>query len=395
MEEDKKVELIPDDSAYCLNETAAIRERIQRDLRAVVAGILEEVPRVCPVTAVALAGGFGRGEGGVIMREGRPTPVNDYDITLTIPRSSIFLKRRVRRVLAGLSDRLENQLGIAVDLDARDPKDLASAPNIIVWYEIQAGHRILWGDREAFRPMPPLDPAKIPLWDGTLLLFNRASGLLLAKRMLLENDLGDEAKKNFFVIQLAKAALAWGDCLLIREGRYCASYAERMERAHEISLEDVPHGQEVIRRYKEMLELKVRPDFSPYVSRNLRTWFDESAARHSEFFKWWEEQRFGRKFAGWRDYAESVPVKFGGKGNPCIVFAANFRRLGFPRSLKELRRYFLPMRERVADAMPLLLFEPTAENLARAAKLLRFSPDVPGEAARQALLIRRYFSLWH
>jgi len=386
---------MPDDSAYCLNETAAIRERIQADLRAIVAGILEAVPPVCPVTAIALAGGFGRGEGGVIMREGRPAPVNDYDITLTIPRSSIFLKRRVRPVLAGLSDRLEKQLGIAVDLDARDPKDLAGASNIIIWHEIQAGHRILWGDREAFRPMPPLDPAKIPLWDGTLLLFNRSGGLLLAKRMLLINDFADAGRRMYFVIQLSKAVLAWGDCLLIREGRYCASYAERMERAHELNLSDVPRGQEVIRRYKEMLELKVRPDFSPYVSRNLRTWFDECAARHGEFFKWWEEQRFGRKFADWREYSESVPVKFGGKGNPCMVFAANFRRLGFPRSLKELRRYFLPMRERVADAMPLLLFEPTAENLARAAKLLRFSPSASNDSERQAQLITRYFSLWH
>jgi hypothetical protein len=395
MESDKKVELIPDDSPFCLNETPAIRERIQRDLRTVIAAVLEAVTPVRPVTAIALAGGFGRGEGGVILRNGRPAPVNDYDITLTIPPASVFVKRRVRKVLADLSQRLEKELGIAVDLDARDPKDLARAPNIILWYEIQAGNKILWGDANAFKPMPPLDPAKIPLWDGTLLLFNRASGLLLAKRMLLEKDFGDVEKKTHFVIQLSKAALALGDCLLIREKRYCASYTERMLRAHEVNLADVPNGREIIRQYKEMLELKVRPDFSPYLDRNFKPWFEECAARHNAFFKWWEEKRLGRSFATWHEYAASVPVKFAVSGNRLKIFASNFARFGTPTSIKEFRRYMLPLRERLIDAMPLLLFEPTAANLARAAKILRIAPEAADETALQAQLIKRYSSLWH
>jgi hypothetical protein len=395
MEKETGVKLIPDDLPYCLNETPAIRERIQADLLAVVARILEEVAPVCPVTAVALAGGFGRGEGGVIMRDGQPTPVNDYDITLTIPRSPVFVKRRVRRVLAALSARLEKQLGIAVDLDARDPKDLSSVPNIIIWYEIQAGNKILWGDRNAFRPMPALDATRIPLWDGTLLLFNRAGGLLLAKKMLLEDDFATRERKMYFVIQLSKAALALGDCLLIREGKYCASYVERMNRAHELDIADVPDGQEILRLYKEMLELKVRPVFEPFLERDFGRWFAECAERHNVFFKWWEEKRLGRTFAGWKEYAESVPVKFEREQGRPRAFASNFMRLGPPAGLKELKRYLLPMRERVVDAMPLLLFEPTAENLRKAARILRISPEAADEKALQAQLIKRYFTLWH
>jgi len=395
MESDKRVELIPDDSPYCLNETPAIRERIQADLRTVVAAVLEAVTPVRPVTAIALVGGFGRGEGGIMMREGRPVPVNDYDLVLTVPPSSVPAKRRVRKILAALSAGLEKELGIAVDLDLRDPNDLAGAPNIIAWYEIQAGNKILWGDVNALKPMPPLDPAKIPLWDGTLLLFNRAGGLLIAKRMLLENDFGDAGKKMYIVIQLAKAMLAWGDCLLIREKRYCASYTERMLRAHDVSLADVPDGREIIRLYKEMLELKVRPDFSPYTSRNFKPWLEECAARHGRFFKWWEEKRLGANFATWDDYAKSPPVKFEPGGNRLRFFASNFARLGPPHSIREFRRYLLPMHERLINAIPLLLFEPTAANLVKAAKILRAAPQDEDETALQTQLIRRYVSLWH
>jgi hypothetical protein len=162
-----------------------------------------------------------------------------------------------------------------------------------------------------------------------------------------------------------------------------------MARAHELDIAAVPAGREILKQYKEMLEQKVRPDFSAYINRNFKPWFEEVTARHEVFFKWWEEKRLCRRFAAWTDYAE-VPVKFDASGRCLKFFAANFARMGMPKSLKELKRYMLPLRERCADAMPLLLFEPTESNLARAAKILR----APAPATH-AQLIARYFSLWH
>ena len=392
METKRKATLNSDDSPYCLDETVEIRERIRGDLADIVTGILETVRPVCPVNAVVLVGGFGRGEGGIVTRDGRPRPVNDYDLLVLIPRRSILTKRRIRGVLPGLSARLEEQLGVAVDLDVRDPADLAAAPNIIAWYEVQVGNRIIWGDESALEPMPPMDPCGIPLWDGTLLLFNRAGGLLIARRMLLENKLKSADDRSYLVIQLSKSALALGDCLLIREKRYCASYVERLNRADSLDISNVPDGAEIVAGYKKALAQKVRPDFAPLIERDLQGWFEETVARHASFFKWWEEERWGRSFDTWREYTEAVPIKLGERGSRLKNFAANILRLGPP---VEFRRFMLPLSERIIDAMPLLLFEPTEENLARAAKILRLSSTAADETTLQVQLINHYVSLWH
>ena len=392
MKTTEKISLNTDKSPFCLDETRAIREHICNDLTVVVSGILETVRPFCPVTAIALIGGFGRGEGGVITREGKPRPVNDYDLLVVVPRRSVFIRRRIRRALAALSAQLETQLGVAVDLDMRDPADLAAVPNIIAWYEVQAGNKIIWGDRNALEPMPSMNPRGIPLWDGTLLLFNRAGGLLIARRMLLQNRLESVDDRSYLVIQLSKSALALGDCLLIREGKYCASYVERAKRADSLNVSDLPDGKDIIKQYKAALAQKVRPDFAPLIEKDLRGWFEETVARHAAFFKWWEEQHWGRSFATWREYAEAVPLKLGERGSRLKNCAANILRLG---AAPEPRRYMLPLQERLIDAMPLLLFEPTPDNLARAARILRIPANTTDQTRLQVELINRYVSLWH
>lgn len=391
MENEKKTILKNEHLPFCLDQSAAARERILGDLRAIVTGILEAVRPISPVTAVVLIGGFGRGEGGMMMRDGAPRPVNDYDLMVVIPRRSMPAKRKIRRALAALAVELEKRLHVAVDLDVRDPSDLAAVPNIIAWYEAQAGNRIIWGDDGALSPMPEMDPAAIPPWDGTLLLFNRAGGLLIARRMMLQDRLKSAEDRIYFVIQISKSALALGDCLLIRGKKYHASYVERMRRAEGMDPGDAPDAAETMRRYAEALAQKVRPDFAPLIEKDLRGWFEDTVARHAAFFRWWEEKRLGVSFNTWRDYAGTARVKLGGKGCALKNIAANMLRLG---PSPEFRRYLLPLRERLIDAMPLLLFEPTAENLARAAEILRLRPAVAG-AAIEIELINRYVRLWH
>lgn len=395
MEKPKDVLLNPDARPYCLDETPAMRARIEADLKTIVSRVLETFSQVAVVKSIALVGGFGRGEGGVVIGEGGPRPINDYDILIIIEPASIFTRRKINKRLASLMHELEGALGITVDLDARNPEELARVPNLIVWYEIKEGSRLLWGATNPKDIMPAFDPARLPLVGGTRLLFNRASGLLSVKPFLLRKNFDSPEAKIHFLIQVSKSALALGDCLLLRTGKYCVSYEERARRMNEVNLDGVPDGNTVVAKYKEAVEMKVRPNFEPLMSGNFQEMFDAAVAQHEIFMRWWEEQRLGRKFSSWLEYTKAVPVKLPVSPSKLRTFAGNLKRFGPSLCPAEIRRCTLPLTERLFDAMPLLLFEPTPDNVRRAAKILRFKPSASDATERLAQTIDRYAKLWH
>src|SRR5262249_54493735 len=71
-----------------------------------------------------------------------------------------------------------------------------------------------------------LDAAKIPLPEATRLLFNRCTGLLLAKELLNKRELTPE-DADFVGRNIAKARLALGDAVLAALGKYHWSCLER------------------------------------------------------------------------------------------------------------------------------------------------------------------------
>ena len=211
MMSDTQLQLNQIDTPFTVDDDEAARRRILADLSAIVRRVVPGVRQTARPVAVGLVGGFGRGEGGVLTRDGMPVPVNDYDLVVVIEPASLLAKRKIRRVLHGLSRELEKELGIAVDLDLRDGNDLRRATPTIAWYEVREGHKIIWGDGRALEAVPRIDPARIEMWDGGFLLFNRTSGLLIAKKMLLDGGPKDEREQTHFQVQLSKAALARGE----------------------------------------------------------------------------------------------------------------------------------------------------------------------------------------
>ena len=386
------------DGPFTVDDSADLRATIVADLQAVLDAVIPATREFTAPLAVALVGGFGRGEGGAVLRDGRHAPVNDYDFEIIIAPVGLFKRRALRRRLAALALELQDRLGMQIDLDTRTPAELRAAPPTIAWYEVRHGHKIVWGDERALDNLPDIHPENTDPWDGGFLLFNRSGGLLIAKKRILDDGPQPGREAEHFLIQIAKARMAWGDCVLISQGRYDASYARRIEIAREADFGEVPRAEDVRREYITALETKIRPSFAPMTHNEYAALYYAALPLHEAVMRWFERRRLG-DFANWHQYARPSLHKI--DTPPCRTSAArnwakNLLAFGLPRGDGEMARYGRSLAERCASAMPLLLFGDGARDAAAAAKILRIA-DIPAEIDDAALarIINRCLQLWH
>ncbi len=387
------------DGPFTVADSEELRAGIIADLQTVLEAVIPAVRAFTTPLAVALVGGFGRGEGGAVLRDGRPKPVNDYDFEIIISPVSVLKRRRLRQRLAALALELETKLGMQVDLDTRTPAQLRTVPATTAWYEVQRGHKIIWGDDDALDALPEIRPEQIEVWDGGFLLFNRSGGLLIAKKRLLDGGPRPGRESEHFQIQITKAKQAWGDCLLIALGRYDASYARRIEIAREVDFAGVPHGEEVRQEYIAALEGKIRPVFPEMSHEEYAALYDSTLAIHEDVMRWFERKRLGEKFADWCDYSRPALHKI--DVPPCRTsalrnWAKNLLGFGLPLGAGAISRYGRSVAERCASALPLLLFGDGGRDAADAARILRMK-NIAAEISDAELsrIIGYYLRLWH
>jgi len=181
--------------------------RVQGDLAHALAAVRAADPRL---RALVLTGAFARGEGALV--DGRPQ--NDYDLIalrgLGAPREPY---PRVRR-------RLEQELGVHVDLAPVSAWRLWHVRPTIFWYETALAGRILWGEPDLLDRVPVRRADLVAPSEGLRLLVNRAAGLLLATGMPQPHDVR---------VQSAKALLAALDAQLLAAGAFPPSHRGRWD----------------------------------------------------------------------------------------------------------------------------------------------------------------------
>ncbi|MEE8074180.1 MAG: hypothetical protein V3T60_00985, partial [Candidatus Binatia bacterium] len=153
-----------------------IENRITEDLSKITASVLALAGK--RTSAVILTGGYGRGEGGVSMREGRMSPVNDYDLFIIVDGVAFPLFWHMRSKLRTLSHQLAERIGIGVDLALFRKESLPFLKPTLFWYETKMGHQVLLGNPRVLDAVPTVTPSQIPLAEGARLLLNRGAMLL-------------------------------------------------------------------------------------------------------------------------------------------------------------------------------------------------------------------------
>lgn len=208
-------------------------EALEQHLLNTCIQVAEGVQKIIPagkLEGLLLAGGYGRGEGGVLETPEGHQPYNDMEFYVFLRGSTLLNDRRFKAKLHHLGEQLSIQAGIEVEFKVLSLAHLRRAPVSMFSYDFVVGHRWIIGSDALFQGCEHhQEAADIPLEEATRLLFNRCSGLLFSVERLRREDFTSE-DADFVGRNLAKAQLALGDAILAACGHYHWSCRERHRR---------------------------------------------------------------------------------------------------------------------------------------------------------------------
>ena len=238
---------------YTVLEDKRVDEAVEKDLHYIVERVTGEF---AGTKEVILGGGFGRGEGSVIVAGDNVEVVNDYDIffvfdgEVTAPMLSALSKDIIRKLDIRLLDLMPLR---SVDLPTLEPTQFN--------YDLKYGGVHLWG--ESCLPLvPEFEEGKVKWEAGKLLLNNRLiCALECYSRKFVENGTSEE-ELFFLVNQLGKVVSACVEALLMEKGLYHHSYRRRQE----IFEKEFSHMSSLCELNAIATDFKLRPTRHPQIS---------------------------------------------------------------------------------------------------------------------------------
>lgn len=295
------------------------------------------------LAGLLLVGGYARGEGSVVSKDGRLGPYNDYDLVAFV-RGNV---RSARPALESVAHDCRDHVGVDVDVFPMLEDRVADVPATLFWLDVALGAaEWLVDEGQLARRLPARHVRDVPLEECGRLLSNRAVGLALSN---LEKSDADFRRAR----HAHKAVLACGDSWLIAANRYPGTLALR--RAELERLADAPNvGPELVDAYVQAVRFRARPDAWVRDAVDLPAWYERTrrlvASHHLRFEHW----RLGAPrsvvdLACWsgRLYATLPDARLG----PLVsAVKLSVQRYG------SLRPYYGHPRERLARAAALLAY---------------------------------------
>lgn len=367
-----------------------LEAKLADNCRVTLAGVRELLP-ADRLEALLLAGGYGRGEGGVLRTPAGDRPYNDMEFYVFVKGNAVLAERRYRHALHELGESLTPDAGLEIEFKVITFEKLRRSPVNMFYYDLVEGHRWAMGDESLLRGCEHHRVAgKIPLHEATRLLFNRSSGLLYAQRRLGADDFTRE-DADFVGRNCAKVQLAIGDALLTAEGRYHWSCRERGERLKQAAPE-LPAGvlEKVRAHHEHGVRFKLHPEQSMATAGELKELHAELSGLAREVWLHVEQKRLRQRFATAKDYAlnrmNKCPETPGWRNR-----LVNMKAFGpLAGMLGGAGRY---PRERLFNALALLLWTDASLDDARLRRLLQGSLRTTADSF--AGMVSAYERLWH
>ena len=365
---------------FTIDGNDALEAELAVTCEKVLTGVKSLVP-AAKLDGIALGGGYGRGEGGVLKTPAGDRPYNDLEFFVFIGGNAILAERKFRHPLHELGENLSPAAGLEVEFKVLTLDKLRRSAPSMFYYDLVAGHRWTLGDDSLFTGCEQhRDAAKIPLHEATRLLMNRCSGLLYSAERLARKNFR-EAEADFVGRNLAKAQLAFGDGLLAAHGQYHWSGRERHERLAKFDFEgELAWAKPLLAHHETGVEFKLHPTRSTESRENLANQHAELSRLGKQLWLWLESKRLGINFDTPCDYAFS-DANLCPETSPWRNRLVNLRAFG--AGGLACGRY---PRERLFRALGLLLWEQYEYQKVRLA--LRTN------AADFAGLVSAYENLW-
>lgn len=377
----------PERDRYTLDGDASVEARIARD-QALIADAVQGLVAPPEFRALVLMGGYGRGEGGYVIRNGLPAPYNDYDYFVVVSGLERARRKGLEQALAARARSLEIDVGVEVDFAILNEERLPAAEYSLMNAEMIWGHRVVVGDPSVLGAMPPMPFSGLPPGEFTRLLLNRGALLLMNQQRLADGSPLNPEEQEVFFKYLFKAILACGDAQLAGNRCYHPSYIKKLERLRTM---DWPNKDELMSLYAEAWENKFHPDYARYAGENAAAWQKRVIDIWLDTLSWFEQIRTERTIADWYTYCSPAIAKGQGRHRWGILRngAITVRDFGPAELLRHPRWSMRYPRERLISTLPLLLSDPsTGSSPAPAAALA-----VPAGAS-WANAVERFLGLW-
>jgi len=374
---------------FTVDGSQELESRLAKTCGEVLAAVQKLIPAE-KLEALVLGGGYGRGQGGVRKTKSGDKPYNDLEFYVFIRGNVHVSERTYNAALHELGERLSSEAGLHVEFKVYSVEKLRSSPISMFTYDLVAGHKLIFGGEEIFQECQHHLIAKdIPLHEATRLLFNRCSGLLLAKDFLRNPELTPE-QQDFVGRNIAKAQLAFGDVVLAVYGRYHSSCLERAGRLNKNPTDFGPPALGEIQRLHALgVDFKLHPCRTKASQAELLELHAQTAKLGLQLWLWAESRRLDRPFATAQEYALS-PLSKCPESVASRNALLNLRTFGAGAMLD--RNAFRYPRERLLNALCLMLWdEATTLEKATQWKL----PDLlRAKSANWPDLIQAYQNLW-
>lgn len=340
-------------SRFTLNGGVALELHLSNVCTSVLTGIARIIP-ASELAGIALGGGYGRGEGGVLKTPLGDEPYNDLEFYILVRGHALWSRLRHEKLLQELSERLSLSAGVELEFKITSQAQLRRDRQSLFYHDLLMGHRWVLGDDSLFTGCEHhRDARTIPLSEATRLLMNRCSGLLFARQKLAQERFSAE-DADFVGRNITKTRLALGDAVLIALGKYHWSCLERGYRLGSLAAkEDMLWIEEVRQGHAAGIEFKLQPHRSALSRVALLEQLRSVRSLALKTWLWLESRRLGGSFLSPGDYVSSGLNKWpdtGGWRNRL----ANARVFGaWVRPLSSHRRH---PRERILNALTLLLW---------------------------------------
>ncbi len=343
----------PDQLRFTRDGSHALENHLAHVCRQVKAGVRRIIP--APVLqGIALGGGYGRGEGGVLRCDGGEQLYNDLDFFVFVRSPVLLHERRHTAALHRLGVGLTPVAGVDVEFKLISLAQVWRNSNNMAYYDLLTGHRWLLGDDRLFKDCQSRDSAAdLPISEATRLMMNRCSGLLFAREKLAQKIFAP-ADADFVCRNLAKLQLALGDAMLIAWGRYHWSCVERHQRLLKLPPDESFPGFSRIREHHAIgVDFKLHPYRSQASRTELQAQLREISAVALQVWLWLESRRLGRRFDSPIDYAASPANKWPKTSwwRNCL---SNVKMFGPMVAMRMLN--IRHPRERVLNALALMLW---------------------------------------
>lgn len=354
---DAAAPVVPTNRRFTLDGDEALERHLERTCARVLSGIRGMIP-ARKLEAVMLGGGYGRGEGGVLHGADGHRPYNDLEFYVVLRGNRHLNERRYHRRLEVLGEILTHLADVEVEFKIASAREMASREVSMFSYDLVVGHRLLWGSPAILEEWAHHRSAtNISIAEATRLLMNRCSGLLLAREKL-DRATFTAHDADFVRRNIAKAQLACGDAVLAARWNYHWSCRERHRRLEALLVETpAPWLERIVRHHAVGVEFKLHPYTTTEPREQLDAMHREVSAMARDCWLHLEGHRLEKTFPSARAYAEDSDDKCShtlGLFNTLL----NFRIDGWKRQVRPYRH----PRERVFNALALLLWEPDALN---------------------------------